>query len=503
MELILENPVKLLLPQEWVGSRVESELRDELGYEDLKVSHEWRTWKAVQKADNYRPNTHWFVRKYGRDSLDSKIEALEQQRMKTALFKDRRGRLYTYSGLAPRIAERYGLPIRRAFELPKHGLVPWESKPFESRWYQQKAEDLLVPLGHGAVELATGLGKSLLITKLCHHIGLPAIVVAPTLSIAEQLLADFKRLFGKRRVGQFFDGKKEADKMFVVAVSKSLTRLEIGSPLANALAGKAVLIGDESHMLPAETLSNVILRMLAPIPYRFFVSGTQIRGDGLDIVLEGITGKIVIDMDVRQGVNEGFLARPRFFQFQVRSNLNLNVPDSIKMNRTHLHNNEEVYKHAGALITKAAKQGKRPLVLVEEIPQFTRLLPFLGVAAGFAHGGVDKKSKKNLPEAYHKSDRMALVERFDAGELPCLVGTQCIGMGTDIKTADFVIDLVGLASEVRIRQNVGRGTRIGNGKTEFIYCDYDIWNIPKLSRHAEKRRKIFDAIYGPVKVIRS
>lgn len=504
MPLILETPVKLVLPAEWTGSSVETSLRAELGYQDGSALHEYRTWKSVQRSDDYKPDQHWFVKKHGREALDEKVDALALLVEKTALFTDKSGRLYTYSGLAPRLAEKYNQKIVRNYEMPAHKFVAYENQPFESRWYQQEAEDLLVPAGHGAVEFATGLGKSLIICKLCKRIGLPAVVIAPTLSIATQLLADMRRLFGKGKVGQFFDGKKEADKYFVVAVSKSLTLLERGSPLAKALAKKSVLIGDESHLLPAETLSRVILGLLSAVPYRFFLSGTQLRGDGLDIVLEGITGAILMRMDVRQGVEEEVLAQPKFFQVPIRSNLNLDIPDVIKMNRTHLHQNEEVYKHAAAMVNKAFKNGLRPLVLVEEISQFTMLLPFLNPAlsVGFAHGGVDKKSKNKLPEAFHKSDPMELVRKFDAAEIDILVGTSCIAIGTDIKTADFMIDLVGLASEVRLRQAVGRGTRRGNGKKSFIFIDYDIWNIPKLSKHAEKRRKVLDSIYGPVTVLK-
>lgn len=505
---MLETPTRLRLPAKWVGSSLWAQLGDALGYEDLKVKHEWRTWRDVQRKDDayqqspsYRP--HWFVAKYGREALDAKVAALEAERHKSLLFRDEQG-FWTYSGLATRLKDMTGEPVVLGYPRPAPGLVGWHSTPHEPRWYQQRAEELLVPMGHGAVELATGLGKSLIIARLLWRLGLPGIVVAPTLSIAGQLHADLVRLFGRQHVGQFFDGKKQADKKFVVAVSKSLINLEPGTPLAEALARKAVLIGDESHLLPAETLARVVLGLLGNVPYRFFLSGTQLRSDGLDLLLEGITGDIVLRMNVRQGVDEGFLTRPRFFQFQVQSDRNYDVPDPIKMNRVHLHDNPKVYEHAGGLIRHALRAGRRPLVLVEEVPQFGRLLPFLGgVKAGFAHGGVNKDNRDSIPKAHHKSDPMALVEAFDAGELECLVGTQCIGTGTDIKTASFVVDLVGLASEVRIRQNVGRGTRVHPTKKDFIYVDYDVRNFEGLSRQAAKRARIFDDIYGPVKYLKA
>lgn len=508
MPLVLETPVKLRLPEVWSGSSVEAELRAELGYEDKGVTHEWRIWRQVQRDDDrrleqtpYRP--HWFVAKEGREALDAKVAALDAERAKTALFRDKAGRLYTYSGLAPRLAAKYGEGVERAYALPEPGNVPWEHRPdHEPRYYQTAAVDLMAGRAHAAVELATGLGKSLIIALICKRLGLPAVVTAPTLSIAGQLFADMTRLFGKRRVGAFFAGKKQANRFFTVAVSKSLTAVAPDSPEGRALAARPVLICDEAHLTPAETLQRVVLRLLAAAPYRFFLSGTQLRTDGLDLVLEGIVAEILLRKSVREGVGEGYLAKPCFTQYLTYSpSPAAQDGDPVKMNRVHHQRNERVLRHAGGLVRAALQAGRRPLVLVQEVSQFVDLLPFLGGAeVGFAHGGLDAKQKQAVAAPYHKSRPAELVGLFDAGALPGLVGTQCIGMGTDIKTANVVIDLVGLASETRLRQNVGRGTRIHGGKKLFHYVDYGVTNVPVLERQAEKRAKILDAVYGPVTV---
>lgn len=384
--------------------------------------------------------------------------------------------------------------------MPAFRVVPWAHRPeHDPRWYQAKAVDLFEANRHAAVELATGLGKSYIIALLLKRIGLGATVVAPTLNIAEQLLDDLTNLFGSRLVGQYFDGKKQAAKQFVVAVSASLLRVQAGSADAKAFAAKPVLIGDESHLLPAESLSQVILGLLGSAPYRFFLSGTQIRGDGLETVLAGIVGDILLRMDVRQGVDQGFLTKPRFFQWVVDSDRQLLIDDPVKMNRVHLHANPKVYAHASTIIRHALSNGRRALVLVEEMDQFRMLQQQLpGIQMGFAHGGVTKDNKKLVPEAHHKSDPRKLVKAFDAGELPVLVGTSCIGTGTDIKSASFIVDLVGGKSEVRVRQNVGRGTRLFANKKSCIYNDYSLSNVPVLRKQAETRAKIFEAIYGPV-----
>jgi superfamily II DNA or RNA helicase len=507
--LILETPTVCRLPEAWGRSRVLKELQNKLAYEDMRVTYEWKTWSKVQKRDdawiqNPSGRRHWFVEAEGREALDLKVEALNAQRSQTVLFSDAKG-WWTYSGLAPRLADWYGEKIERAYELPEHKILPWENRPeHDPRWYQAQSVERLIPLGHGGVELATGLGKSYIIALLFKKLGLPGIVLAPTLNIAEQLYEDLVNLFGKKRVGQFFDGKKEAAKHLVVAVSKSLTILADDSPLWPVIQGKKVLIGDESHMLPADTLSKVVLGKLGHVPYRFFMSGTQLRTDGLQLVLDGIVGEIVISMNVRQGVEGKFLSPMRMFQMHFNSDRNFASGDVIKMNRFHLHQHDGVYKHAASMAKWGINNGRRILVMTEEVSQFGRYLNhFLANGGnpdriGFAHGGVDKSNKKEVPEAFHKSDPMKLVKRFDAGDLDVLVGTSCIGMGTDIKSASLVQDIVGGNAEAQLRQRVGRGTRLFANKKDCIYTDYAISNIPPLAKQAEKRAVILEDIYGPV-----
>jgi superfamily II DNA or RNA helicase len=207
-------------------------------------------------------------------------------------------------------------------------------------------------------------------------------------------------------------------------------------------------------------------------------------------------------MSVREGIEGKFLTPIRFFQWRVKSDSNFRSDDKLEMNREHLKYNANVYKHAANLANMAVEQGKRRvLVLVDEVSQLKMFLN-AGVRhkVGFAHGGVTKDNKKIVPQEYWKSDPRALVLSFDRGEFPILVGTSCIGMGTDTKSPNFGIDLVGLTSEIRVRQSVGRFTRLFEGKTDSIYNDYDVFNIDETTRHAKVRARIFNDIYGKVKI---
>jgi superfamily II DNA or RNA helicase len=228
------------------------------------------------------------------------------------------------------------------------------------------------------------------------------------------------------------------------------------------------------------------------------VSGTVFRNDGLGLLLEGIVGDVVLTKTVEECVKEGFLSPLRFFQYKTVSDSTRDISDPIEATREHLHRNERVYKHAAGLINHAVLERKRRvLVQVDTLDQFKSLLDGgLKVEARFAHGGCTLANKDSVPEAYRKSDPSKLVEQFDQGEFPVLIGTSVIGTGSDICSCDFIVNLVGLGSEIEICQNAGRGTRLFPGKKECFYVDYDVANVECLTKHSAKRRKIFNSIYG-------
>jgi superfamily II DNA or RNA helicase len=70
---------------------------------------------------------------------------------------------------------------------------------------------------------------------------------------------------------------------------------------------------------------------------------------------------------------------------------------------------------------------------------------------------------------------------------------------------DTFINLQGGVSEIKIRQAIGRGTRLVEGKKDFTCIDFKI-ETPRfggeplsiITRHAETRAGIYDDVYGPV-----
>lgn len=478
---------------------------------DLEAARSFLTYHDRSADFQYKKFRHarWFLNKYGDEAFQEEL-AKRKAAIKQCILQQEDGEHYTYSGLASYLHERFKEhEVESRVAYPEPHPIPWKNLPPPLRDYQAESIGLLLESRHAAVELSTGLGKSLIIFNLLRGLGLKTVVMAPLESIASQLYRELVHLLGEKYVGFYGSGKHVSKKLITVGIHASLTRIEPESKAWEELSEAEVLICDESHMTPASSLEKVCMGICAKAPYRFFLSATQLRGDGAELVLKGITGPIVKSVDFKQGVDMGYLARPHFRMVKVASNSTLYPEDSNAMTREHLYYNPAVNKKAAQIANMAVKNGLGPvLILVQEVEQFTMLLPHLLHKTAFAHGGLTKDNKGKVPVAYHDSDATELVKQFNAGEIPILVGTSCVSMGVDIRPVRTLIYLQGLSSEVKCKQSVGRGTRMPPGKTEFFLFDFMVetmWDQDEPTtppcRHALDRLAYYRDLYPDVGVV--
>lgn len=461
-----------------------------LNYTDMAAQYEYLRFKNSP-----------FSRKLAEDKYNARLAELYAKIKKTLLFQDERG-YYTYAGLSTYLANKTRSSVDSQVVYPKMKSIPWDNvPPYSMHPYQKEAFEKLMETRHAGVEIGTGLGKSFIICNMLRNAGLKAVVMTPATNISEQLYKQFVKAFGKKNVGAFFDGKKESKKLITVANAQSLTRIEPDSEHWNNFTNVQMFIADESHQCPASTLESVCVGVLAKAPYRFFFSATQTRNDGRTAMLDGITGPIVYSKTVREGVDEGYLAQPQFRIVQVESSSPVQSKDANTMTRAHLYYNPKVAEKIGQLTNQAAANGMPVLILIEEVEQFAKVLPYLRHEVGFAHGALNDDNRAKVPKEYWESDPSELVQQFNAGKLPVLVGTSCISTGTDIQVVKLLVYWQGGKSEIQVKQAIGRGTRRPPGKTKCTVVDFDIMNIPTVHKHAEAREQIYEELYPDVKRI--
>ncbi|MGB6976945.1 MAG: helicase-related protein, partial [Gammaproteobacteria bacterium] len=173
--------------------------------------------------------------------------------------------------------------------------------------------------------------------------------------------------------------------------------------------------------------------------------------------------------------------------------------DANEMTRNHVFYNNELNKKVAELANKSVALMARPvIILVDELEQISYLAPYLRYEFKFCHSGITKTNQASVPVEYHKSDPKQFVQEFNDRKFPILIGTSCIGVGTDLRPVGCIINLRGGKSPVEISQNIGRGTRLAIGKEDFLYIDIAIKNVEMLEKHAKERIKIFKRIYPSI-----
>ncbi len=467
-------------------------LRESLTYRDKRLQFQ------IQRLRNNR----WM----DRDQREAQIDALKAREKVCLLKETDAGVLQAPSGLLPMLQHRFGYRLTDPMVTngePWFPFIdkpfPWATEPPKLRPYQEEAFIALMEAGHAAISLPTGSGKSLLACYLIRHLGLKTVIMAPSINIADQLHADLTRYLGRKYVGKYYSGKKEPRKQVIVAVAASLTRVELEGPDWVELQKTQVFIADEAHRCPAATLERVCFGLMSPARWRFFLSATQLREDGLELLLKAITGPVVYEMSLQEGVDRGFLARPKFKMIGYNSRVDFQSQDVLDMNREHLMHNPQVLAIAAQIANQVVEQFQHQvLILIDEVQQFNGLVGLLKHPLEFAHGPA---KRGDVPDRYLESNPTALVEQFNQGKFPILVGTACISEGTDVRPVKTLIMIKGGKSEIDVRQSIGRCTRRVEGKTACNVVDFYPMNVDILRRHAKVRKKIYEEIYPPVDMI--
>lgn len=452
-----------------------------------------------------RQNYSWKRRDPAGHAL--KMEELKAIQKKSILMLDANQTAYTYSGLWQDLRTCFGWELDGGLAIPqaKHAL-PWSHVPeHEIRYYQDEAVDALfanAKYGPCAIELPTGAGKSRIIHELCKRNPVQTVIVTPSKTITNQLHLEMVHLFGAKFVGKYGAGRHDIGKRFTVCTGQALTNIEPGTDVWDFFQKTEQFAWDESHTTPALTFEKAALGLLGNCPARFFVSATQMRNDGAGILLKGITGPTVYSKEFKELVNGGFLARPTFHMFNVPAYGATGSRDPKSEIKSQLHLNPNVNRLAAEFAEKSWKLANRQtIILLEEFDQFLALRKFLTMPFEFAHGGAparsDDKGKKSfdwMPEEYRNSDVEAIVKRFNAGETKLLIGTSAISTGVDTRPVGSLVYLQGGTSEIKVKQSIGRGTRVTHNKKDLSVMDVRVVGSPMMERHADERVPIYESM---------
>lgn len=396
-----------------------------------------------------------------------------------------------------------GVEVTNLIKYPAFKKVAWAKPlPFQLYDYQKESWQGMLSENQANVELCTGSGKFAIILKMCREMGLNTVIVVPSKTLFNEAVEKFEYHFGKKMVGTYGAGRKKLGKKFTIAISDSLSGVEKDTEAWEFFSNLDALIVDESHGTAANELHDTCYGVLENVKRRYFLSGTQIRNNGTDILLESIIGRTVRRLSTRDALSGGFICPHRFKIVEIPvSNSFFSSNDPLETKRIHFLRNQNIANFIAKLVcAEATVNGNQSLVLVEEISQIAMLVPLLTVPYAIAHSETDKKKLADM--GLEKVDSSESVDAFNSNKVKVIIGSGAVATGVNFYSNALTINWCGGSSPIRTKQGaVGRSCRLSSAnpyrhlckdKTETVIWDFKVVGEDTLDRHLAARIECYE-----------
>lgn len=406
----------------------------------------------------------------------------------------------------------------------------WTIKmPWDLRYYQREAVDTCKRTQRGVIELPTASGKTVTFSVLIGELAIaPTIVYVPNRLLLHQTAKDIEKFLrdidGKvLTVGKVGDGICEIKDVTVMTIQtaitaynmvydrnkgtiKRLTKAEISkagntpykkkrrnleddededlefvnenkAAIKELIGSARVVITDECHRASSFLYQEVLKRSKAAY-YRFAFSGTPWREDNTEMLITASFGRITYVKTHSELIREGFLSRPYIIMADVPKSC---VPKgSMETYRDVVKNCIIDCDARNRLIAAVAKQVSPmgpTLMLVQEIP----------------HGRALEKiipGSKFICAKTPKTQQHEAIKDLMSGKLPILIATPVGDEGLDLVQLKVLILCHAGRSAGKLKQRVGRTSRIHEGKSYSLVVDFRDRN-EYLASQGRDREKVF------------
>ena len=350
------------------------------------------------------------------------------------------------------------------------------------REYQAKAVAALFATQQGFVVVPCGGGKTVIgVAALCAT-GQPSLVIVHTRELLDQWREAFKSSTGYD-AGTISEGKVYP-RHFTVATVQTLSSMDPKDLRELGRTFGAVVV-DELHHVPAATFQRVL--PFFPAKFRFGLTATPDRTDGLSPMLELCIGAKVMQVQHKELVDAGHLIVPRVLPLRTGV---LCETDSHTALISELVFDEDRNRALVRLVKREATLGRTVLVLSARVDHCQRLVARLGAA------DVEAVA---MTSALSKTKRREAMDRFRSGALKVVCATSLADEGLDISRLERLVLATPARAESRTIQRLGRLMRPHPGKGTPVL--YDLVDSDGLSqRQFKARQRAYRKVLGPTAV---
>lgn len=500
----------------------------------------------LKLATSFRPAGYQYTTLFQKGRSDGRVKLLKHSKFPAGLLS-RVTKVLDKHGVAYKVDAEAPTDSRPDLSLATEGL--------EERWYQDDAVEAALLNPRGVVRAPTGAGKTAIILRVVVVRGKWALIVVPTIDLLYQTKRFFEEHlvdntvyddptggagWGRPIVGQMGDGVVDPQPVTVATARTAANALGVAyehyefgeyddkddtdvdpKALRDYFQRVGTLVIDEAHILGAQTIYDVALKVPAPNKYGF--SASPWRDDGADLMIEGATGPVIYSIPAKVLVDDGFLVPPIIQVVptagwwrpaawgqvcQACGAQRMREPDGRRWQERcsapapsgnglcgcSRWRSEFQQAYAAEIVENPIRNG-RIAAITRGLPGATLLL-----VKQVKHG---RELERLIPGSVFLSgkdksgDRIAAYNAIKAGLTKTLVATTIADLGLDLPILQNLVLAAGGKSSTRHLQRIGRVARPYEGKTFARVIDFDDGHVHKwFAEQAKIRRKVEKAEWG-------
>lgn len=325
------------------------------------------------------------------------------------------------------------------------------------RPYQQKAVAAMMSKNQGVAVAPPGSGKTVMAVDMTMKRKQKTLVMVHTKDLKSQWQDRFEKFTGLKP-GVIDDSTFDMEQPVIIGMVQSLNSKQLNSDFLNSFG---CVILDECHHAPAFTFERLINQF--PARYRYGLTATPERRDGLSFMLSAVFGPVIHTVERDELFSEGEIIKPiikaihtGFYMVECEDYRSLIDAVTNDPDRNHL-----ILKH----LIREAEDDHSCLVLSERISHIEDLFLIFRTLCADIRSEV-------LTSKVPKAERKEILKDADEGRVKVLFATKLADEGLDIPRLDRLFLTCPVRSSNKVTQQTGRIMRTFPGKRDAVVYDF-------------------------------
>lgn len=391
------------------------------------------------------------------------------------LMKNIKGRLVGFAGLAKEIilfCRNNNIKIenfedkRTHFDFQTKDWTEEELKSFLPNFdyveHQVRGLQALLKTNKGIIMAPTSAGKSSLMAAWLKLTNLPTLILTDRATLGAQLAQDFR---DKGIDCGFCSGNGVRQGFCMVSTIQSVKKLDVSR-------FQMVLV-DECHRSSSKSFQDFLASFGCPLKYGF--SASPSNGNLLDFArIRQQLGSIIIQIKSNELMDNGVMAKAKINLVKIDCPETFDYPSANDLGIVHNKARNEVIKN---IVEKHREEGYICILvsILEHGKELNEVIP----------GSVYLKGEDPL------NKRMEVINKFNNGEIPVLIGTNILQEGISISNMKTLIMASGGKAVTATIQRIGRVLRITKEKRQGVFYDFIDMNNKYLFKHSKQRLSLY------------